>query len=69
MPFEFWLLGVAVVFTIFGYNVGIRKNVKNVVEIAISTTIDNLIQEGYLKTRGTGDELEILKINDKTDRN
>lgn len=69
MLFEFWLLGVAVVFTVFGYNVGVRKNVKGVVEVAISTTIDNLIQGGYLKTRGTGDDLEILKINDKTDRN
>jgi hypothetical protein len=68
MPVEVWMLIVAVIFTVFGYSVGVRKNMRNAVEIAIGTTIDNLIRDGYLKTRGVGKDMEILKIvDDETD--
>jgi len=54
----FWLLGTAIVFTLFGrYTVSIRYNVKTVVE----STIDSLIEQGYIKTKGKGDNIEILK--------
>lgn len=58
---------VAVVFTGFGYIWGMRTQLKNI----IASTIDQLIEDGYLKTRGTGDDMEILKWRewerDKTD--
>lgn len=62
-----WLLGTAVVFTAVGYIWGLRSQLQNV----IAATIDSLIADGYLKTRGTGDDMEILKWRewerDKTD--
>jgi len=33
----------------------------------VESTIDKLIQDGYLKTRGVGNDMVILKFNDKTD--
>lgn len=64
-----WLLGTAVIFTAVGYFWGIRSQLKN----TISSTIDTLIKDGYLKTKGTGKDLIVLKWreweNDKTDRN
>ena len=48
---------VAVVFTAVGWFFGIKSNVKNI----IAATIDSLIDDGYLKTRGTGSDMEILK--------
>ena len=54
----FWLLGTAIVFTLFGrYTATLRNNVKTVVE----STIDSLIEQGYIKTKGKGDNIEILK--------
>lgn len=57
---------IAVVFTAVGYVWGLRTQLKNTVAV----TIDNLINEGYLKTRGTGKDMVILKWqewkNDKT---
>lgn len=53
----FWLLGTAIVFTLFGRYTAIRNNVKTVVE----STIDSLIEQGYIKTKGKGDNIEILK--------
>lgn len=61
-----WFFVVAVVFTVVGYFWGSRARTKNIV----SATIDNLINEGYLKTHGTGKDMVILKWrewkNDKT---
>jgi len=58
---------IAVVFTGVGYIWGLRNQMKNI----IAATIDSLIDDGYLKTRGTGENMEILKWrewnNDKTD--
>lgn len=62
-----WLFATAVIFTVVGYSMG-RQSVKSLVELAIGATIDNLIREGYLKTRGDGKNMEILKVNhDKAD--
>lgn len=51
------LFVVAVVFTAVGYLWGIRSNLTSI----IAATIDSLIEDGYLKTRGTGKDMEILK--------
>ena len=52
-----WLLGTAVIFTFVGRYMGFRASVEDVVE----STIDSLIEEGYLKTTGFGKDLEIVK--------
>ena len=52
-----WLLGTAVVFTVFGRLTAVKNNVTLVVE----STIDSLIEQGYIKTRGQGDDRESLK--------
>lgn len=61
------LFVVAVVFTAVGYFWGLKSQVKNI----IAATIDSLIDDGYLKTLGTGKDMEILKWRewerDKTD--
>lgn len=62
--FYIFIFVTAVVFTIFGYSLGKIQADVRVINLAISTTIDNLVREGYLKTRGTGDNMEILKVND-----
>ena len=51
------LFVTAVIFTAVGYVWGIRDQIKNIV----AATIDSLIDDGYLKTRGTGKDMEILK--------
>lgn len=62
-----WIFITAVVFTVVGYSMG-KKSTRSLVELAIATTIDSLIREGYLKTRGFGKDMEILKVNnDQTD--
>jgi hypothetical protein len=52
-----WLFGTAVLFTLFGRYSAFKANFEDVV----ATTIDSLIEEGYLKTRGKGRNMEILK--------
>ena len=56
----YWLLGTAIVFTYIGKWMAFRDNVEDVV----SATIDSLIEEGYLKTKGTGETLEIVRYNE-----
>lgn len=56
-PVSWWLFGTAVVFTF----VGKFLTVKSTVDQIVGATIDSLIEEGYLKTRGTGANMEILK--------
>lgn len=62
-----WLLGIAVLFTAVGYSWGKKGNAKKIVE----STIDTLISDSYLKTRGTGKDIVVIKWreweNDKTD--
>lgn len=52
-----WLAGTAILFTFVGRFMSLRSTVDQVV----SATIDSLIKDGYLKTRGTGADMEILK--------
>ena len=54
---EMWLLVTAVIFTALGWYWGIKNNVRNISE----AVIDSLIEQNYLKTRGYGDNMEILK--------
>ena len=52
-----WLLGTAVLFTFVGRYMAYKEVIGDVVE----STIDNLIKEGYIKTKGSGENLELLK--------
>lgn len=55
-----WLLGTAVVFTYVGKFMSFRDHVHDIT----AATIDQLIDDGYLKTRGVGRDMEILKHTD-----
>ena len=57
---ELWLLLVAAIYTIVGMWIGRKQQTKDIVE----NIIDNLIEQGYLKTERTGKNLEILKHED-----
>ncbi len=52
-----WLIFAYVVGTVFGRYIGFKASVEDVV----GSTIDSLIENGYLKTRGVGRDMEILK--------
>ena len=52
-----WLFFAYAVGTAFGWYMGFKGHVKNVSE----AIIDRLIEQKYLKTRGYGDNMEILK--------
>lgn len=52
-----WLLGTAIIFTLFGRYTAYRDALADVV----STTIDSLINDGYIKTKGTGEDMQLLK--------
>ena len=52
-----WLFFAYAVGTAFGWYMGFKGQVKNVSE----AVIDRLIEQKYLKTRGYGDNMEILK--------
>ena len=54
------VFATAVIFTIFGWYIGKSSQVESLVAI----TIDSLIKDGYLRTRGKGASLEILKWNE-----
>jgi len=54
---EIWLLLTAVIFTAVGWTWG--SNSKGL--LTAELVIDSLIEQGYLKTRGQGDNVEILK--------
>jgi len=54
---ELWLLFTAVIFTAYGWYMGVKNKVEKVSE----AVIDTLIDKQYLKTRGTGENMEILK--------
>lgn len=60
----YWLLGTAIVFTYLGRWMAVKDDVSNIV----SATIDSLIEQGYLKTKGKGDNIEILKHWEKDDQ-
>lgn len=56
-PVTWWLFGTAVVFTLVGRYISFKDHVHRITE----ATIDQLIDDGYLKTRGVGRNMEILK--------
>ena len=56
----YWLLGTAVIFTFVGRFMAFRSRLEDVIE----ATIDSLIDEGYIKTKGTGETLELIKHRD-----
>jgi hypothetical protein len=59
---EVWLLGTAVVFTVFGYIIGKTQYYRKTTEVVI----DTLIAQGYLRTRiNKNGETEILKVNNE----
>lgn len=66
-PMMWWLFGTAVVFTLVGRYLFFRNHVHTVT----AAVIDSLIDDGYLKTRGAGKDMEILKWrewnNEQTD--
>lgn len=56
---EIWLLGTAIVFT------GVGMYFRNVdANTLTEVVIDSLIEQGYVKTVGTGRSMEIIKWED-----
>jgi hypothetical protein len=53
---ELWLLGTAIVFTWVGFYISKWRAVAS-----SEIVIDSLIDQGFLKTRGTGSNMEIIK--------
>lgn len=53
----YWLLGTAIVFTYVGRWMAYKDHLMDIVE----STIDKLIEDGYIKTKGEGEKLELLK--------
>ena len=47
-------------FTAFGYWTGRRSQTEDIVE----ATLDSLINDGYVKTEGYGNNMEIIKWQD-----
>jgi len=60
----YWLLVTAILFTFVGRWMSFRDIVGQVTE----ATIDSLIRDGYLKTRGVGRDMEILKHGENDDK-
>lgn len=54
----YWI--TAIMFTIVGFGFGITANK----EAIIAATINSLIDQGYLKTRGVKPNLEIVKYDE-----
>jgi hypothetical protein len=52
----------AIVFAAIGYGFS-RSRMRYDVNLVVEQTIINLIENGYLRTRGHGDDAEILKWN------
>jgi len=53
----YWLLGTAVIFTFVGRFTAYRDHLQDIV----AATIESLIDDGYIKTKGEGEDMEILK--------
>jgi hypothetical protein len=53
----YWLLGTAIIFTFVGRYMAFRDHLEDV----IAATIESLIEDGYIKTKGNGEELELIK--------
>jgi len=57
---EFWIFFAYATGTVAGIMLNFRSLVKN----STTAVIDKLIEEGYLKTRGSGKDMEILKYTE-----
>ena len=55
-----WLAFAYAVGTAFGRYIGYKDSIGDAVE----STIDSLIEQGYIKTEGYGDKMEIVKWED-----
>jgi hypothetical protein len=53
----YWLLATALVFTYVGRWMAYKDHLMDIVE----STIDRLVEDGYIKTKGEGEKLELLK--------
>jgi hypothetical protein len=60
-----WLFGTAVLFTFVGRYMGFKNHIQDIT----AATIDQLIEDGYLKTRGVGRDMEILKHTEWCEEN
>ncbi len=60
-----WLLITAILFTFVGRYFAKQE----VVTDAIETTIDSLIEQGFIKTEGHGAKMEIVKWKDWCNEN
>ena len=58
---ELFLIITAIVFTGFGWFVGRSSGMKQ----GIADTVDSLIQQGFLKWRGSKSNPEVLKWNEE----
>ena len=60
---ELWLTGTAILFTVVGIYFGRHNSINQLTE----AVIDSLIDQGYLKTSGTGKNVDIIKWRDWCD--
>ena len=58
---ELFLLGTAVIFTAFGWFVGKKSGIQQ----GIEDTVDNLVDQGYLKYKGLRSNPDILKYDEE----
>lgn len=52
----------AIVFAAIGYGFS-RSRMRYNINLVVEQTIANLIENGYIRTRGHGDDMEIMKWN------
>ena len=57
---ELWLLFAFIMGTGAGWFMGVQSSVKDITE----SVIDSLIEQKYLKTKGVGRNMEILKYTE-----
>jgi len=57
MEIMLWLLASYTVGTVAGWYMQSRKDAEDVAE----AVIDSLIEQGYIKTKGSGENLQVLK--------
>ena len=58
-----WLFITAVVFTFVGKQMTLRSTIEEI----SSAVLDKLIEDGYIKTKGSGKNMEILKYWENND--
>lgn len=58
-----WLFVTAVVFTFVGKQITLRSTIEEI----SSAVLDKLIEDGYIKTKGSGENMEILKYWERND--